>query len=103
MRANDFGFENVFSRQVEGLAKKGDILIGISTSGNSQNVINALNKANKMSVITIGLTGNNGGKMKDICDHLITVSTPVAQHVQEAHITIGHILCDVIEDLVVKE
>ena len=94
---NDFGFNNIFSRQVEGLGKQGDVLIGISTSGNSENVILALNKANEMNISTVGFTGFSGGKIKDIVDLLVNVPSNIANNIQEMHIAVGHILCGLIE------
>jgi D-sedoheptulose 7-phosphate isomerase len=101
--SNDYGFDKVFSRQIEALARSGDVLFGISTSGNSENVINAIKAAKERSVITVGLTGNNGGKMKEHCDYLLSVTSDYAPRVQESHITIGHILCDTIEEFYLKD
>jgi D-sedoheptulose 7-phosphate isomerase len=94
---NDIGFENIFSRNVEGIGNKNDILIGISTSGNSENIIRAIKKAKEKGIITIGLLGRTGGKMKDICDYSICVPSDNVQRIQESHITIGHILCEITE------
>ena len=95
---NDIGFENVFSRNVEGLGNEGDILICISTSGNSPNIIKAAETARKKKIITIGLLGkNNGGKLKDICDASIIIPSENTQRIQEGHITAGHILCETVE------
>jgi D-sedoheptulose 7-phosphate isomerase len=95
--ANDYSFEDVFARAVKAMGKKGDILIGISTSGNSENVIRAIKVANKMGMITVGLTGKTGGKMKDICHYLIRVPSTDTPRIQEAHILIGHIICEIVE------
>jgi D-sedoheptulose 7-phosphate isomerase len=95
--ANDYSFEDVFARAVKAMGKKGDILIGISTSGNSENVIRAIKVANKMGMITVGLTGKTGGKMKGICHYLIRVPSTDTPRIQEAHILIGHIICEIVE------
>ena len=97
--ANDFGFERVFSRQVEGLGNEGDVLLGISTSGNSENVLLAADMAVAKRMQTIGLLGGNGGKAKEKFEHTIIVPSDLASRIQEGHITIGHILCDLIERL----
>ncbi len=94
---NDIGFENIFSRNVEGIGRKGDVLIGISTSGNSVNVLNALDKAKEIGIKTICFLGGNGGKMKDKCDIPIIVPSSNVQRIQETHIVIGHILCEITE------
>jgi len=95
--ANDYSYDEVFSRQVIAKGRKGDILIGLSTSGNSQNVLNALSAARQEEMVTIGLTGEMGGKMKDMCDYLINVPSNDTPRIQEAHILIGHIICEMIE------
>lgn len=94
--SNDFGFEGIFARQVETLGVPGDILVGISASGNSRNVIMAVEAARKNNMRTIGLTGS-GGRLLDMMDIVISVPSKSTQHIQEAHITIGHILCDLVE------
>jgi D-sedoheptulose 7-phosphate isomerase len=94
---NDYGFETIFSRQIEALATAKDAVIGISTSGNSQNVIRALNLARNMGAATIGLMGHGGGKMKDCVDICIVVPSDDTARIQEVHITIGHIICEIIE------
>jgi D-sedoheptulose 7-phosphate isomerase len=94
---NDIGFENVFARSVEGLGKEGDVLIGISTSGNSPNILKAIEAAKKKKMITIGLIGCGGGKMKALTDLNIIVPSSNVQRIQEGHITIGHILCEIVE------
>ena len=94
---NDFGFENIFSRQCESLVSKGDIIIAISTSGNSSNVINGIKTAKEKGGITISLTGNNGGKLNNISDKILKVPTEHIPHIQECHRVIIHILCDLIE------
>lgn len=94
---NDIGFENIFMRNVEGIGKKGDILIGISTSGNSLNIINAMKKAKEMGIARICLLGMGGGKLINECDFYILVPSNNVQRIQEAHITIGHILTELTE------
>jgi D-sedoheptulose 7-phosphate isomerase len=98
--ANDYGFERIFSRQVEALAQKGDLLIGISTSGNSENVINAFKRACEMGCNTLGFSGKKGGKFADHCDLNIIVPSDVTARIQEIHILIGHIICQAIDDSV---
>lgn len=96
---NDYGFERVFERQVEGLANKGDVLIGISTSGNSVNVIKALDLGKKLGCKTIGLSGRDGGKMNDHCDINLVVPSQSTARIQEMHILIGHIICGAVDSL----
>lgn len=95
--SNDYGFENVFSRAVEAFAHKGDILVGISTSGNSANVLKACEKAREIGVSIIAMTGNDGGKMAQLSDLLINVPSTDTPRIQEAHIMIGHIVCELVE------
>jgi len=95
--ANDYSFEDVFARAVKAMGKKGDILIGISTSGNSANVIRAIKVAKEIGMITVGMTGKTGGKMKDICHYLIRVPSTDTPRIQETHILIGHIICEIVE------
>lgn len=94
---NDYGYDAVFSRQVEGLAKKEDVVIAISTSGNSENVIRGVEKAREIGAKTIGLLGNQGGKLKDKVDLAIVVPSSDTARIQEAHITIGHIICEILD------
>ena len=94
---NDYGYEHIFSRQLEALGSKGDVLVAISTSGNSKNIIKAIEKANKMDIVTIGLLGKGGGKAVNIAQHSIIVPSKITARIQEMHILIGHILCDLIE------
>lgn len=96
--SNDYNFENIFSRQVEALGNEGDILIGISTSGKSQNIINALRKAKNMGLMTMGLLGKGGGESLAECELSIVIPSDVTARIQESHILIGHILCDLIEE-----
>ena len=95
--SNDFGYEHIFSRQIEALAKKGDVIVAISTSGNSQNIIMALKAARKLGLVTIALLGKDGGRAKGLATHQIIVSSENTARVQEAHIMLGHIICEVIE------
>lgn len=95
---NDYGFENIFSRQIEGLGNKGDILIAISTSGNSQNIINAIKCANDKKMITVGLTGNDGGEMNNVkCRYLLKINSKNTARIQEMHLLVGHIICEYLE------
>ena len=96
--SNDFGYDELFARQLEGLGKKGDILISITTSGKSQNILNAINQAKSMQIHTIGLLGKGGGEAKLLCDNVIIVPSQTTARVQEMHILFGHILCDLIEE-----
>ena len=96
--ANDYGFDHVYSRMLEACGKKEDIFFAISTSGNSKNIVNALIKANEMGLVTIGLTGNNKGKMNDYCDFLIEIPSIDTPRIQESHILIGHIICQLVEE-----
>ena len=95
---NDYGYDQVFSRQVEALAQKGDLLIGISTSGNSQNVIKALSLASEMGLKTIGMSGRSGGGMNECCDINLIIPSDDTPRIQEMHITIGHIICQLIDE-----
>jgi len=96
--ANDYGYEYVFSRQVEAFAQPGDLFIGISTSGNSLGILNALESAKKLGCKTLGLSGRNGGKMNGLCDLNIIVPSDVTARIQEMHILIGHILCKAVDN-----
>lgn len=97
--ANDYGYEHVFSRQLEALAKHGDLFIGISTSGNSSGILKAFETAKKLNCKTLGLSGRGGGKMNGICDLNIIVPSDITARIQEMHILIGHILCKAVDDL----
>ncbi len=94
---NDYGYEYVFSRQLEGLAQEGDLFIGISTSGNSQNVINAFTAAKERGVATVALVGRDGGKMAAMADYAIIVPSNATPRIQESHLLIEHMICDIIE------
>lgn len=100
---NDYGFETIFARQVEALATAKDAVIGISTSGNSENVIRALKLAREIGAATIGFMGNDGGGMKDCVDIGIVVPSNDTARIQEVHITIGHIICEIIEQDLIHE
>jgi D-sedoheptulose 7-phosphate isomerase len=95
--SNDYGFEYTYARLVEGMAKKGDILFGLSTSGNSVNVLNAIKQAKHQEVLTVALTGQTGGKLGNISDLCIRVPSTETPRIQEMHIVIGHILCELVE------
>jgi D-sedoheptulose 7-phosphate isomerase len=95
--ANDFGFETVFARQVEALGNAGDVLVGISTSGNSPNVVAALKQARAQGLVTVAFTGQGGGKSGAVADHLFAVESRETARIQEAHILGGHMLCDWVE------
>ncbi len=94
---NDYGYDYIFARQVEALCRPEDVLIGITTSGNSANVVRAIETANAIGATTIGLTGGSGGKLNDLCRHNIVVPSNVTARIQEAHIFIGHSLCEILE------
>ena len=96
--SNDYGYDRVFDRQVEALANKGDLLIGISTSGNSQNIISALTSAKAAGCQTLGFSGREGGKMNKVCDINLVVPSTDTPRIQEMHILIGHILCQAVDD-----
>jgi len=95
--ANDYGFEVVFERQIEGLGRPPDVAFGLSTSGNSPNVLRGLRRARALGLHTIGLTGGSGGEMPPLCDVCVVVPSSVTARIQEMHITIGHILCKTLE------
>ena len=94
---NDYAFERIFSRQLEGLAQPGDVAVGLSTSGNSPNVLEGLRVARALKLRTLGLTGGSGGRMAPLCDICICAPSPVTARIQELHLTIGHILCGLAE------
>jgi D-sedoheptulose 7-phosphate isomerase len=95
--ANDYSFDVVYSRMITGIGNKGDVLIGLSTSGNSNNIINAMEAAKKKGMTTIGFTGASGGKMKDACELLLNVPSTDTPRIQESHILVGHIICELVE------
>ena len=94
---NDFGFDNIFERQIEALGQPGDVFLGISTSGNSPNILKALHQAAKQGIATIGFSGNGGGKMRDLCDYNVIIPSTVTMNIQESHLALEHILCMVVE------
>lgn len=96
--ANDYGYEYVYSRIIKGVGKPGDVLVGLSTSGNSVNIIKAQEEAKKIGMINVSLTGETGGKMKALSDYLVNVPSSDTPRIQEAHITIGHIICQLVEE-----
>jgi len=95
--ANDYSYDVIYSRLLEGLAKPGDVLVGLSTSGNSANIVNAFEKSKELKVVTIGFTGAAGGKMKELSDYLINVPSTDTPRIQESHILLGHIICELVE------
>ncbi len=96
--ANDYSYDVIYARLLEGLAKPGDVLVGISTSGNSGNIIKAFEMAKSIGVVTVGFTGSTGGKMKDLSDFLINIPSSTTPRIQEAHILVGHIICELVEE-----
>lgn len=95
--ANDYSYDVIYSRLVDGLGLPGDVLIGLSTSGNSGNIVKAFETAKEKQMITIGFTGESGGKMKDLSDYLFNVPSKDTPRIQESHIMIGHIICELVE------
>lgn len=95
--ANDYGYDLIYSRMIDGACHPGDVLVGISTSGNSTNICNAFRKAKDIQVITVALTGETGGKMKELADYLLNVPSTDTPRIQESHIMIGHIICEIVE------
>ena len=96
--ANDYGYEDVFARQIDALGQPGDVAIAISTSGNSPNVVKGVETAGKKDLITVGWTGRDGGKLAALVDHLFLVPSHVTARIQECHITLGHVLCEMVEE-----
>ena len=96
--SNDYGFEYTYSRMLEAIGKKGDVLIALSTSGNSENVVNAVKMANSLEMLSVGMSGASGGKIKDLCQHNIIIPSSNTARIQEAHIIVGHIFCQIIEE-----
>lgn len=96
--ANDYSYDEVYSRLVKAKGRKGDVLVGISTSGNSGNIVAALHQARLQGMVCIGFTGDSGGKMKELCDILINVPSTDTPRIQEAHILVGHIICQLTEE-----
>ena len=96
--ANDYSFDTVYARLVKGMGKKGDVLIGLSTSGNSKNILEAFATAKEIGLITVGFTGSTGGKLNDLSDYLLNVPSDDTPRIQESHIMLGHILCQLVEE-----
>ena len=96
--ANDYSFDDIYSRLIDGIGEEGDMLIGLSTSGNSKNIINAFETARQKKMITVGFTGETGGKMKPLCDQLINIPSNDTPRIQESHIMVGHIICQLVEE-----
>jgi len=97
--ANDYSFDNIYSRLIDGIGEAGDVLVGLSTSGNSANIVKAFESAKKNEMITIGFTGKSGGNMKPLCDHLVNIPSTDTPRIQESHIMIGHIICQLVEEI----
>ncbi len=98
--ANDYSYDVIYSRLIDGIGIKGDVLIGLSTSGNSSNILKAFESANRLGIKTIALTGDTGGKMKEISDILLNVPSNITPRIQESHIMIGHIICELVEEII---
>lgn len=98
--ANDYSFNMIYSRMIEASAKQGDVLVAISTSGNSENILKAIETAKEKKMLVVGMTGETGGKMATLCDILINVPSSCTPRIQEAHIMIGHIICEIIESTI---
>ncbi len=96
--ANDYGYDEVYARLVDGTMDKGDVLIGLSTSGNSTNIVKAFETAQAKGIITIGLTGSTGGKMKPLSNYLLNIPSDITPRIQESHILLGHIICELVEE-----
>jgi D-sedoheptulose 7-phosphate isomerase len=99
---NDYGFDRLFSRQVQTLGRKGDVFIGYSTSGKSINILSAFKQAKAQGMLSIGLTGNRGGPMADVCDYLLAIPSGDTPKIQEGHLVLGHILCGLVENALFK-
>lgn len=95
--ANDYGYDLIYSRMIDGACHPGDVLVGISTSGNSKNICNAFRKAKELGVITVAMTGASGGEMKEMADYLLNVPSTDTPRIQESHIMLGHIICEIVE------
>jgi D-sedoheptulose 7-phosphate isomerase len=100
---NDYGYEHVFSRQIDALANKGDVFFGYSTSGQSKNILNALQHAKNKELICIGLAGNKGVVMKEFCDYIVEIPSSETPHIQEGHLVVGHIICGLVEAKIFKK
>jgi D-sedoheptulose 7-phosphate isomerase len=97
---NDYGYERLFARQIQALGRPGDVFIAYSTSGRSPNIVVALEHARSVGIVTIGMTGNRGGPMVDLCDHVLAVPSSDTPKIQEGHLVLGHILCGLIESAI---
>lgn len=100
--ANDYSFDVVYARLIEGIAHSGDFVVGLSTSGNSPNIVKAFEAARRKNVVTVGFTGLDGGKMRDLSDYLINVPSKDTPRIQESHILLGHIICQLVEEMYFK-
>ena len=96
--ANDYSFDDIYSRLIDGIGETGDVLVGLSTSGNSNNIVKAFETARKKEMITIGFTGESGGKMKSLSDNFINIPSADTPRIQESHIMVGHIICQLVEE-----
>jgi D-sedoheptulose 7-phosphate isomerase len=101
--ANDYGYDVVYSRMIKGMGKPGDVLVGLSTSGNSVNIINAMEQSRKIGMINVVLSGEGGGKLRTMCDYLINVPSNDTPRIQESHIMVGHIICELVESELFKK
>ena len=95
--ANDYGYDLIYSRMIDGACKPGDVLVAISTSGNSKNICNAFRKAKDLGVVTVAMTGESGGEMKKMADYLLNIPSADTPRIQESHIMVGHIICEIVE------
>jgi D-sedoheptulose 7-phosphate isomerase len=101
--ANDYSYDVIYSRLLKGIGKQGDILVGLSTSGNSRNIVKAFEVAKQKGMTTIAFTGSTGGKLKNLSDHLINIPSDDTPRIQESHITVGHIICQLVEEVYFKD
>ncbi|MDQ6889974.1 MAG: D-sedoheptulose 7-phosphate isomerase [Bacteroidota bacterium] len=101
--ANDYSYDVIYSRLIKGIGNPGDVLVGLSTSGNSKNIVHAFETAKEKQMITIGFTGSSGGKLKKFSDHLINIPSDDTPRIQESHITLGHIICQMVEEIYFEE
>jgi D-sedoheptulose 7-phosphate isomerase len=96
--ANDYSYDEIYARLIKAKGREGDVLFGISTSGNSKNIVRAFEQAKKQGMIIVGMTGEGGGKMAECCDYLIDIPSKDTPRIQECHITLGHIICQLVEE-----
>ncbi|MEI6945736.1 D-sedoheptulose 7-phosphate isomerase [Paraflavisolibacter sp. H34] len=101
--ANDYDFDVIYSRLIDGIANEGDVLIGLSTSGNSRNIVKAFETARGKGVVTVGFTGASGGAMRELSDYLVNIPSTDTPRIQESHITLGHIICQLAEEAIFSE